>query len=261
MHWYAGTSGYNDRAWVGTFYPDGIKADAMLSYYAVHLPAVEIENTFHRLPRTQVLEGWADAVPADFRFAIKASRRITHELRLVDAAEATTQLARRLEALGDKLGAVLFQLPAYLHGDTERLRAFLRVVPAGLPAAIEFRHASWFVDATFDLLSRHGCAVCLDPDSTAAEAAFATTDWVYLRPRQDACSDARLLNTCRRARALGTQRGFAFFKHEDSTRSPALAARFLSLARDHQRSPQPPRSAPKRPPARRPVTTNRRLPR
>ena len=155
MHWYAGTSGYSYKEWIGSFYPDGMKADAMLSYYAVHLPAVEINNTFYRMPRTQVLEAWADAVPKDFRFVIKASRRITHEQKLVDADESTDYLARKLEVLDGKLGAVLFQLPPYLRKDIERLRAFLKVVPASMPAAIEFRHASWFDDETFDLLSSH----------------------------------------------------------------------------------------------------------
>jgi uncharacterized protein YecE (DUF72 family) len=259
MHWYAGTSGYSYKEWIGSFYPEGIKADAMLAYYAVHLPAVEINNTFYRMPRTQVLEGWADAVPNDFRFAIKASRRITHEHRLVDAGEATTYLARKLEALGEKLGVVLFQLPPYLKKDCERLRAFLDVVPSSIPAAFEFRDASWFDDETFDLLSSRGRALCVGEDDDLEEPSrCTTTDWVYLRLRRSEYSDASLLGHCRRAQATGAQRGFAFFKHEDAAAGPAIAARFLTLSRDQSRRAAPPRAAPKRSTGGRSSTTARR---
>ena len=251
MHWYAGTSGYSYKEWIGSFYPDGMKTDAMLSYYAVHLPAVEINNTFYQMPRTQVLEAWADAVPSDFRFVIKASRRITHTQKLVDADESTDYLARKLEALGGKLGAVLFQLPPFLRKDIERLRAFLKIVPDALPAAIEFRHASWFDDETFDLLSSHNRALCINEGDTLPQPTrFATTDWVYLRMRRPDYSDAALVGSCRSAQATGAKYGFAFFKHEDEAGGPALAARFLTLARDQRRSGQPPRRAePRRKPS------------
>jgi uncharacterized protein YecE (DUF72 family) len=248
MHWYAGTSGYGFKQWVGSFYPDGIKADAMLAYYAVHLPAVEIDTTFQRFPRAQVLEGWADAVPKDFRFALKAPRQITHELRLVDAGAALAQMTRRLEALDGKLGAVRFQLPAHLHKDIERLRAFAGAIPAELSAAMDFRHPSWFDDEVFDLLSRRGIALCVDDAASAAVCdRVATADWVYLRLGPDNRSDAALLGSSRRAAGAGTEHGFAFFEEPGDGTGAETAARFLRLAAGNRRAAQPPRRASRRP--------------
>ena len=144
MEWSAGTSGYSYKEWKGTFYPEDLPQADMLAYYAERLPAVEINNTFYRMPRSHVLEDWRDTVPADFRFIIKASRRITHHARLKDADESIEYLATRLEKLEGKLGCVLFQLPPYLRKGAERLDAFLSAWPSAFPAAVEFRHESWF---------------------------------------------------------------------------------------------------------------------
>ncbi len=238
MDWLAGTSGYSYKEWKGSFYPEDIAADGMLAHYAAQLPAVEINNTFYRMPRTHVLETWRDAVPDNFRFSIKASRRITHHARLKDCDEAVNFLATGLEALGDKLGCVLFQLPPYLRRDGERLDAFLANWPKALPAALEFRHESWFDDATAQTLTRHGAAICVSEAASpngdgepSLPAFLATTDWLYLRLRKPAYDDAALAGWLDRAAATSAARGFAFFKHEDEGAGPRLAGRFLELAR------------------------------
>src|SRR6478672_6348847 len=112
----AGASGFSFKEWKGPFYPSDCKADAMLAYYAQRLPTVEINNSFYRMPRTSVLEGWTTQVPEDFRFAIKASRRITHigRLKAESVAESLGYLYRGLAALGDRRGPVLYQLPPNL---------------------------------------------------------------------------------------------------------------------------------------------------
>jgi len=247
VHWYAGTSGYSYKEWLGSFYPDGLKPDAMLAYYAVRLPAVEINNTFYRMPRTHVLEAWSDAVPSSFRFVVKASRRITHQLRLVDAAEPTEYLARKLEALGDKLGAVLFQLPPYLRKDANRLAAFLDVLPRDLPSAFEFRHGSWYDEEIYDLLAERDRAICVSEDEELdAPDRCATTDWIYLRLRKPQYADTDLRRWITRAEAHDGTRGFAFFKHEDEGTGPKIAARFLELGSEARRDALPPRRAPRR---------------
>jgi uncharacterized protein YecE (DUF72 family) len=246
-HWYAGTSGYSYKEWKGSFYPADMSNSAMLPYYAVQLPAVEINNTFYRMPRTHALEGWHDAVGPDFRFVIKASRRITHQLRLKDAAEPVEHLARKLDVLGDKLGAVLFQLPPYLHHDLDRLQDFLAILPKNLPAAIEFRHASWFDDAVFDALERHGCGLCVSDDGKfAIPERVATTNWAYLRLRQPGYSDAALNDWIERVAKAGARQGYAFFKHEDEAVGPALARRFLDLAETEPTTARPPKRATRR---------------
>jgi len=149
----AGASGYAFKEWQGSFYPEKIKAEDMLAWYAQRLPTVEINNTFYRMPKPAVLENWAQATPPDFRFAIKASRRITHDARIkADAADSVAYLYRVLVSLGDKLGAVLFQLPPNLKKDLPRLEAFLKMLPEGHRAAFEFRNESWFDEEVYAVL-------------------------------------------------------------------------------------------------------------
>ena len=231
MEWLAGTSGYSYKEWKGTFYPQDIAAGAMLAHYASRLPAVEINNTFYRMPRAAVLETWRDAVPPSFRFAIKASRRITHQAQLADCEDATRHLAGLLDVLGDKLGCVLFQLPPYLRKNAALLDAFLATWPKALPAAVEFRHASWFDAETAAALARSGAAICVSDDRKLPLPNFhGTADWLYFRLRRPDYDDNALAQWIERGAATGARHGFAFFKHEDEGAGPRLAARFLRAA-------------------------------
>ena len=229
--WLAGTSGFSYRAWQGSFYPEDIAAQDMLAYYAERLPAVEINNSFYRMPRASVLAAWREAVPATFRFAIKAPRRITHQAKLVDCADTVGYLAECLEALEDQLGCVLLQLPPYLRKDAERLTAFLDAWPDSLPIAVEFRHASWFDAEIEDALAANRAALCISEDGKLPmPKELATTDWLYLRLRKPGYEQEALAEWQGRAAATDAGRGFAFFKHEDAGAGPKLAAQFLELA-------------------------------
>ena len=152
MQLHVGTSGFSYKEWKGPFYPGDLPAKAMLGFYAERLGSVEINNTFYRLPKASVLEAWCEQVPEAFRFVIKASRRITHFKRLKDAGDETAYLLRTVAALGERLGCLLFQLPPNLKLDLPRLDAFLRELPAGVPAAFEFRHPSWACAEVLDRL-------------------------------------------------------------------------------------------------------------
>src|SRR5262249_25499475 len=154
----AGASGYAFKEWKGNFYPEKIKPEEMLNFYAARLPTVEINNTFYRIPRTPVLAAWAAATPAGFRFAIKASRRITHIARLKTEAvgEPLGWLYTNLAALGRKRGPVLFQLPPTFKKDVPRLAAFLQMLPKGHGASFEFRNETWFADDVYDALKSAG---------------------------------------------------------------------------------------------------------
>src|SRR6056297_2319661 len=130
MEWCLGTSGYSYRAWKGAFYPEDLPTGRMLEFYGQRLNAVEINSTFYRLPKPEVIRSWADQVPERFRFVIKAWRRTTHFTRLgPEAAEPMAYLLERIQELGDRLGAVLFQLPPNLELDHARLQAFLSRLP------------------------------------------------------------------------------------------------------------------------------------
>ena len=165
----------------------------MLEFYAQQLPAVEINNTFYRMPRSNVLESWSETVADDFRFVVKASRRITHQKRLKDVGEETGYLLNKLEILGDRLGAVLFQLPPFLHKDLERLQTFLDLLPDSLRAAIEFRHASWLDVDVFAALRAHNAALCVaDTDEDDTVETLSTADWGYLRLRRANYTDTAI---------------------------------------------------------------------
>jgi uncharacterized protein YecE (DUF72 family) len=190
---------------------------------------VEINNTFYRLPRESVVEGWAEQVPAHFRFVIKASRRITHFKRLQAAEDETGYLLRTVGLLGERLGAVLFQLPPNMKQDLERLDAFLSGLGDPGRAAFEFRHASWFEEETYDCLRAHGAALCTaDTDEEDAEI-VRTARWGYLRLRKPDYDEAALSEWAARVEAAGWERAFAFFKHEDDAAGPEMAERFLDL--------------------------------
>ena len=107
MKLHAGTSGFSYKEWKGSFYPKDLANNQMLGYYAERLPAVEINNTFYRLPKASVLESWNEQVPDHFRFVLKASRRITHLKRLKDAIDETEYLLRTTESLGRRLGGLV----------------------------------------------------------------------------------------------------------------------------------------------------------
>ena len=225
----AGTSGFSYKEWVGSFYPDKIAAGDMLGYYATQLPAVEINNTFYRMPKKVVLEGWRDKVPESFRLAVKASRRITHSKKLADVQDEMGFLLGNLEVLGEKLGAVLFQLPPFLRKDASRLADFVDSLPRGLPAAFEFRHASWFDSQIAAVLNARNLPwVITDSDNGELPETLATADWGYLRLRRSEYTDADLERWHERIDAAGWRRTLVFFKHEDDCAGPAMAQQFLA---------------------------------
>jgi uncharacterized protein YecE (DUF72 family) len=226
-----GTSGFSYAQWRGPFYPAELPASDMLAWYAARLPAVEINNTFYRLPKRSVLEGWAGQVPESFRFALKASRRITHQKRLKDAGDETRYLLDTTQALGARLGAVLFQLPPNLKLDLERLDRFLEFLPPGTRAAFEFRHPSWLDPSVLERLRARACAWVVNDDAEAEPADFlVTAPWAYLRLRREAYPLEQLAAWAARIRARELDEAFVFFKHEDAGVGPRLAAEFAEVA-------------------------------
>jgi uncharacterized protein YecE (DUF72 family) len=231
MNLLVGTSGYSYKEWKGNFYPEGLPAKEMLSYYSRRLPAVEINNTFYRLPQPGMVENWKEQVPESFRFSIKATQRITHIKRLKNCAEETKYLMETAALLGDRLGVVLFQLPPNSKKDTDRLREFLNCLPPDTRNAFEFRHESWLDDETFDLLrGKNSALVVSDTDEKPLASITATADWGYLRLRRTAYSDDDLKSWMQRVRSQKWKDAFVFFKHEDEGVGPKLAAQFLVLS-------------------------------
>ena len=225
-----GTSGFSYQEWKGAFYPEKLPGSEMLRFYASRLRSVEINNTFYRMPGADMLAAWAEQVPEHFRFAVKASRRITHSKRLKDAADETRFLLSRLEALGAKLGAILFQLPPHLKKDLPRLRDFLALLPPATPAAFEFRDASWREDDVLAALQESNAAWCVADTDDQESAAIATASWGYLRLRRSAYPAEALAAWVRRLHGEPWTHAFVFFKHEDAGAGPRLAAELERLA-------------------------------
>jgi len=222
-----GTSGFSYKEWRGSFYPEDLPAREMLRYYATRLSAVEINNTFYRMPKRSVLEAWVEQVPADFRFVLKASRRITHFKRLKDAHEEAAYLIDTASALGDRLAAILYQLPPNMKKDLERLEAFLSALPTEPRAAFEFRHPSWCDADVYEVLAQSDRALCIADVDGEEPIREATGSWGYLRLRREAYRPAALEEWSRWVSAQAWTEAMVFFKHEDEGSGPRLAERFL----------------------------------
>ena len=221
---FAGASGYSFKEWKGSFYPEDMKPEAMLSWYGERLPTVEINNTFYRMPKVEVLENWAKSTPAHFRFSIKASRRITHLARLNPdtAADSVGYLYKNLASLGPKRGPVLFQLPPFLKKDLARLKAFLALLPQGHAAAFEFRNDTWFSEDVYGALKGAGAALCLsEREDDAPPPLVETAPWGYVRLRLETYSDEDLGAWAARLARTGWTEIYAYFMHEPT--APAYA--------------------------------------
>ncbi len=232
MRLHVGTSGYSYKEWKGNFYPEDLPAKEMLAYYSQRLLAVEINNTFYRLPQASMIQNWKEQVPEDFRFSIKASQRITHIKRINNVADETKYLLETVALLEERLGVVLFQLPPNMKKDTDRLRAFLDLLTDSTRSAFEFRHDTWFDAEVFELLSAKNCAlVASDTDEKPLTEIISTANWGYLRLRRTAYDENDLVEWMTRVKTRKWKDAFVFFKHEDEGVGPKLAAQFLELAK------------------------------
>lgn len=234
MRFLIGTSGFAYPQWRGRFYPDELADEAMLGYYAARLPTVEINNTFYRMPKTDVVTRWREgAARPDFRFVWKASRRISHEGKLrPEAYDSMAYLWKVSAALGDQLGPVLVQTPPYLKKDVGLLREFLAAaVPAGRAVAFELAAPSWESDDVDQVLADHGCARCIADKEDGSARLVRTAPWLYARLRKDDYADAELASWRDRLAALGADTAWVFFKHEDTARGVEMALALDAMTR------------------------------
>lgn len=178
---HVGTSGWVYADWRGRFYPRDLAQRRWLSYYADRFSTVELNNSFYRLPAAVTFRAWRAEVPADFVFAVKASRFITHIKRLREGREPNKLLMSRARALGSRLGPILYQTPPRFPPDVARLRAFLRTVPHPDRAAFEFRDPRWHVDEVFEALDEVGAAFVLADTPRARVPEVVCGGWSYVR--------------------------------------------------------------------------------
>jgi uncharacterized protein YecE (DUF72 family) len=228
MSIWVGTSGFSYKEWKGIFYPPEVRDTGFLSYYASRLNGVEIDSTFYRMPTASMLEAWAGATPASFRFAVKASQKITHRERLVVPSESLSYLVDLLPRLGERLGVVLYQLPPNFRCDLKRLEAFLAALPASPRSALEFRHVSWFCDDTFQMLEQRGVALCINDTEDFDSPVRLTAKHTYVRLRRESYSPEERSVWKKRLSGFADDGVdvFAFIKHQDNPEAPLIALDF-----------------------------------
>jgi len=229
---FPGTSGYSYPKWKGSFYPAKAKTAELLTHYSELLPSVEINNTFYRFPSEKVVEQWKSQTPGDFQFALKANRRITHQMRLnQNSKKNIREFVERCSVLGQRLGCILFQLPPDFERDDDRLNNLLSAVPAGPRYAIEFRHKSWNHDEIYQQLkSKNVALVCGDSEKDGPKISI-TADFVYARLRKTAYT-GKELDEWGRCFAEQQERGrdvLFYLKHDDTGDAPnSVKARWHS---------------------------------
>lgn len=231
---YAGTSGFAYTAWKPGFYPAKLPSNQFLKHYASRLNCVEINYTFRRLPSAKTLETWVGATQPGFVFAVKANMRITHILRLKNAAEATDLFFKMIDPLrtSRRLGPVLFQLPPALKCDAGLLRDYLTLLPEGLRYAFEFRHASWLIDEVYDILRQRNVSLCVAESERLEVPEVITADFVYYRLRKPDYTEADVDAFAARSRELlaAGRDLYLMFKHEETPEGALNAEMVLKKA-------------------------------
>jgi uncharacterized protein YecE (DUF72 family) len=235
---YVGTSGWQYRDWRRAFYPADLAQSRWLEHYAAEFATVEVNNTFYRLPERSTFEEWAARTPADFVFAMKASRYLTHIRRMRDSAEPVARMLDHARGLKRKLRPVLLQLPPNLAADATRLKETLAQFPRRVLVAFEPRHASWFVDEVYDVLAARNAALCLTDRLGKRGPMVRTADWYFMRfhegtARPHPCYGDRALAGW--AERLADQwpksaDGYVYFNNDRHACAVRNAARFATLA-------------------------------
>lgn len=254
MTLWIGTSGWQYRHWLGKLYERGVPTDRWFERYAAAFDTVELNVTFYRQPRPAVFEGWARRAPEGFRFAVKASRFLTHVMRLREPRDSVDILLEGASRLGDHLGPILIQLPPDMAVEPGRLEETLAAFPRGVRVAVEPRHQSWFDDEIRDVLHHHDAALCLADrrgPRTPTDRAWATATWGYARfhaggaqPR--GCYSERALTTWLN-RIVGLWPAdadvYLYWNNDFRGCAPRDAAAFARLAEDRglrvTRTPEP----------------------
>jgi uncharacterized protein YecE (DUF72 family) len=220
-----GTSGYNYPEWKGSFYPETLPAAKMLPYYAERFPTVEINYTFYRMPNETLVSGWAAQTPSPYKLTLKAPRRITHDNRLKNVGSLVSGFCQTAATLGDKLGALLFQLPPNLKKDVATFDAFLAELPPKVCAAFEFRHESWLDEEIFARLAARNLALCVADSEKMSTPLRVTADYAYFRLRDEGYTPddiGRWAETIARDTA-SCRDVFVYFKHEEEGKGPEFA--------------------------------------
>jgi len=180
QHW-IGTSGWSYDHWQDIVYPAGTQVYDRLGWYIKRFNTVEANNTFYHWPQRATFANWRNRVPEGFVFTAKASRILTHQIKLLRPEKSIAYMEEGLQQLGEKRGVLLAQTPPGFGFDLPRLEYFLSCLPADHRASVEFRHESWHREETFAALERFNVAYCVMSGAHLPCILRATANFVYAR--------------------------------------------------------------------------------
>jgi len=250
MRWRLGTTGYHNPGWAGIFYPDALPQSKWLGHYSTQFDAIELNTTFHAMPTAERVGKWAGRVGGDFKFAVKASRAVTHDVPLSHAAPALGEFLAAVRVLGGRLGPVLLQLPPEVTFEqSEGLARLLDALPDDVRFAIEFRSATWFRGETVEMLRARNVALVaaeLEGHPESSQEIVSTADFLYVRllgrhgkfpdeTRERFDPTPRLIDWHRRIVATAERSGvdecWVLFNNDYAGHAPATLRRFAKIAR------------------------------
>lgn len=227
MKVFVGTSGYSYKEWKGSFYPEKFAEKNMLGYYAEHFNTVEINNTFYKMPKKDVLRSWKDQVNEHFRFVIKANKRLTSFKTIEDIKDSFKWFSENIEVMKDRMGVVLFQFPPFIKLNPEKLQGLLSLKPDNMKAAIEFKSSSWFKEEVYNMLKEKNAALVIsETDEEKNPEVIQTADWGYLRLRRCDYDSNMLKEWSDKIHQKNWNEVYVFFKHEDEALGPKYAVEF-----------------------------------
>ena len=236
-----GTSGWSYAGWLGNFYPEKIKSNLILPYYATLLDSVELNNSFYQIPKEKNVKVWAEITPDHFIFSCKANRYITHFKKLDDTTETVEKLLNAFSHFEEKLGPILFQFPPYWSIDLPTFKTFIEHLPKQYLYTFEFRHKSWFCDELYELLHQHELSLCFYNHKMYRSPEIVTGQFIYIRmhgPNEDAYGayeDSTLMeyaqkfiNWRKEGKAV-----YCYFDNDEKANAPKDAQRMRKILMDN----------------------------
>lgn len=227
MRVFVGTSGYSYKEWKGSFYPEKFSEKNMLGYYSERFNTVEINNTFYKMPKKDVLLSWKNQVNDEFRFVIKANKRLTSFKSVEDIRESFKWFNDNINVMEKNLGVVLFQFPKFIKQNMEKLEGLLSLIPGTMKSAFEFKSNTWFTEEVYNLLRNRNSALTIsETDDENNPELIQTADWGYLRLRRTDYDTNLLKDWSEKIHKQNWNETYIFFKHEDEALGPKYAMEF-----------------------------------
>lgn len=178
---YVGTSGFSYDHWKGIFYPENLKKEKYLEFYAKNFSCLELNITFYRLPKKETIRKWVRETPGGFAFSCKVWRRISHLKKLKNFEEDLNKFLEIMSFFNGKLKVLLLQLPPSFKFDPEKILNFINNYKFSAPLVIEGRNRTFFEENSIKFFKENGISLCSIDSPDFREKYFYTSNPFYLR--------------------------------------------------------------------------------